>query len=385
VTIDVVHSDCIEHMRTMPEGSVDAIVTDPPYHLISGTPSFDWTSLKPSGIKRPSTAPTNDAGRGHRSGGGGFMGQRWDGGAIAFAPETWAAALRVLRPGGFMLAFGAPRTSHRLVCAIEDAGFVIQDSIMWLFGTGYPKSRSALKPAYEPICLAYKPGGPQSLQVEECRIGNIVETWPATRARPISNALYTHKLDGDDRTHTVSAGTSPPGRWPANVCHDGSDEVIAGFPDSEGQSGKVTGKEPSTRSRNIFSLKSADRPASIPRGDSGSAARFFYTAKADAQDRWGSRHPTVKPIDLLRWLVPLITPPGGQVLDPFAGSGTTGVAALATGRNAILIEQDAEYIADIRERLAHYAGEGRHSVASRARRTAPRGTAPLFEGRENDG
>jgi DNA modification methylase len=98
-----------------------------------------------------------------------------------------------------------------------------------------------------------------------------------------------------------------------------------------------------------------------------SAARFFYCAKAGPEDRWGSRHPTVKPVELMKWLVQLVTPSGGTLLDPFAGSGTTGVAALATGRTAILIEQDESYIADIRDRIAHSEGAGRHSLAAKAR------------------
>lgn len=115
--------------------------------------------------------------------------------------------------------------------------------------------------------------------------------------------------------------------------------------------------------------------------DSGTASRFFYTAKADAHDRWGSKHPTVKPIDLMRWLVRLVTPPGGTVLDPFAGSGTTGVACLAEGFDSILIEREAEYLDDIRERLAFYAGEGRHSLAAKGRkRVRSVEDLPLFQG-----
>ena len=117
-------------------------------------------------------------------------------------------------------------------------------------------------------------------------------------------------------------------------------------------------------------------------GDTGTAARFFYCAKADAEDRWGSRHPTVKPVELLKWLVPLVTPKGGTVLDPFAGSGTAGIAAMATGRRAILIESEPAYCADIRERLAHYEGEGRHSLASKSRNRTAEPLGGLFAERE---
>jgi DNA modification methylase len=138
--------------------------------------------------------------------------------------------------------------------------------------------------------------------------------------------------------------------------HDGSPEVLAGFPYSDGQQGVVTGREASTDNRYILSGLSGNHAPREPRNDSGSAARFFYSAKADAGDRLGSKHPTVKPVDLMRWLVRLVTPPGGHVLDPFAGSGTTAMACLAEGFHATLIEREAEYVADIRRRLAHVSG-----------------------------
>ena len=172
------------------------------------------------------------------------------------------------------------------------------------------------------------------------------------------------------------------GRWPANLCHDGSDEVLALFPQSAGQQGAVTGNEPSELfSGSVsFSGMKARRYAFAPRNDTGSAARFFFNAKADAEDRWGSRHPTVKPVALMKWLVQLVTPLNGIVLDPFSGSGTSGVAALATGRNAILIERESNWFNDIQERLAFYEGEGKHSMQAKARRIAtPRGAMPLFE------
>ncbi len=160
--------------------------------------------------------------------------------------------------------------------------------------------------------------------------------------------------------------------------HDGSDEVLAAFPDSAGQLFKVGPEHGDRPSVNVYG-DYGPRPDCPPRNDSGSAARFFFSAKADADDRFGSRHPTVKPIDLIAWLVKLVCPPGGVFLDPFAGSGTAGVAALKTGRDAILIERDPTYFADIQARMAFYEGGGGHSVAMKARSAIPRGTMPLFD------
>jgi site-specific DNA-methyltransferase (adenine-specific) len=174
LTVRVIAGDCLAEMAALAraDARVDSVVTDPPYHLTSGNVSFDWDALKPGGAGggrlTGSSPPTNKAGRGHKK--SGFMGQRWDGGDITFRPETWAAAANLLRPGGFLLAFGGTRRFHRLACAIEDAGLVIQDTIMWLYGTGFPKRRDMLKPAWEPIIMAYKPAGKRSMQVDECRV-----------------------------------------------------------------------------------------------------------------------------------------------------------------------------------------------------------------------
>jgi site-specific DNA-methyltransferase (adenine-specific) len=307
--------DCLEVVpRLVAEGVVvDAIVTDPPYGL-------------------------------------GFMGKGWDRGVPG--PGYWRAVAAILRPGGYLVAFGGARTYHRLVCAIEDAGFVIQDQLAWLYGSGFPKRGDMLKPAHEPICLAYKPGGPRSLGVDECRIDGREQEQGNYAG---SNVQVVGPRDGG-KIYPQSLG-----RWPANVVHDGSAEVLAGFPES------AAGVDNGERGRGGFWGASSGEPCGPQYGDSGSAARFFYSAKADTADRWGSRHPTVKPIDLIRWLVTLVVPPGGIFLDPFAGSGTAAVAALASGRDAILIERDPGYVADIRERIAHYAGEGRHSLVAKGR------------------
>lgn len=327
---------------------------------------------------------------------------------------------------------------------VEESGF--GGLLAWCFATGFPKSHSvskaidrttsverraiatpatedavkwegwgtALKPALEPICLARKPlsektvatnvlrWGTGALNIDGCRIESNGDHF---RDGPI---IRRNALTGDE-CRGVAAGMFNPGhlafpqqsdlgRWPANICHDGSNEVLACYPDSAGQQGDVRGTEPSPVTQDIYG-KFGPRPAALRRkgepsanrryADRGStdfaaqpgarrapeasAARFFFSAKADAEDRWGSKHPTVKPVKLIRWLQRMITPPGGTVLDPFAGSGTSGVAALAEGFGAILIEREEQYIADIEARLAHYRGEGRHSLAAknRSRPVAP--------------
>ncbi|HCE08747.1 MAG TPA: hypothetical protein DEQ40_09140, partial [Oxalobacteraceae bacterium] len=172
------------------------------------------------------------------------------------------------------------------------------------------------------------------------------------RSRQVAGRSYEgwgmeqQKITAED----YAAGPAGKGRWPANIVHDGSDEVCALFPDSPGQQGDVRGTEPSAPTNGIYG-EFAGRTHAEARNDSGSAARFFYTAKADSGDRLGSRHPTVKPVDLMQWLVRLITPPGGIVLDPFAGSGTTGEAAFREGARCILIEREADFIADINRRI----------------------------------
>jgi site-specific DNA-methyltransferase (adenine-specific) len=362
--ITVHHGDCLE---VIPRFGVvaDACVTDPPYHLTPTQKRFAAANSAPAQYGRDGAMSRLSSG---------FMGQLWDGGDIAFRPETWATIATALRPGAFLIAFGGTRTYHRLACAIEDAGFVIQDTIAWLYGSGFPKRRDMLKPAFEPIVLAYKPGGKRTVQIDECRI----ETQPGDYDHP-GDAGAVNRHDGRERWR-LNQKQSPPsalGRWPANVCHDGSEEVTEAFPDAPGAFADVKGSEPSNRARYIYGGLADRHSPRVAIGDTGSAARFFYCAKADKQDRWGSRHPTVKPVELMKWLVPLVTPVGGLVLDPFAGSGTTGIAALATGRDCIMIEREEQYLADIRERLAFYEGGGGHSVQAKNRnRRADAG--PLF-------
>lgn len=353
MTATLLHGDCIEMMRGLNEASIDSVVTDPPYHFASIVKRFG---------KPGSAAAQHGTDGAYARASRGFMGKEWDGGDIAFRPETWAEALRVLKPGGHLLAFGSSKGYHRMACAIEDAGFEIRDTIMWLYGTGFPKSHNldgewegwgtALKPAFEPVIMARKPligtveknvltHGTGALNIDGCRVEG-----GSTRRSNTAEMGY----HGGNLADAYETG-SDAGRWPANVIHDGSDEVEAAFPEAPGQQGKASSNPDSPRSRSVYGkLDRADEPME-PRGDSVSASRFFYCAKATKAERAGSKHPTVKPIALMRYLCRLVTPPGGMILDPFAGTGTTGQAALAEGFRVTLIEREAEYATDIRRRL----------------------------------
>lgn len=353
--VELLAGDCLEMLLKLPDNSIDSVVTDPPYHLTSIVKRFGGSNATP--------AKGNDA---YMRASRGFMNQQWDGGDIAFRQELWEHVLRVLKPGGHLVAFSGTRTYHRMTCAIEDAGFEIRDQIGWCFGSGFPKSHNAgngwgtaLKPAWEPICLARKSligtvaenvekHGTGAVNIDGCRIVG----GPSSGGTKSSTYLGLMNDDGWQPKDRVIDRSMKAGRWPANLIHDGSEEVLAAFPQSDGQQGDVRGTEPSrTGGDGTNCYGEYGRIASAARNDSGSAARFFYSAKADAEDRLGSKHPTVKPLDLMQWLVRLVTPKGGAVLDPFAGTGTTGEAAWREGMNAVLIEREPEYQADIARRM----------------------------------
>lgn len=226
---------------------------------------------------------------------------------------------------------------------------------------------TALKPAVEPICIARKPlsektvaanvlkWGTGALNIDGCRIEA-----PDCLASGGVGGRDPNFMSAD-RLKSARSEEHALGRWPANVLHDGSDEVRAAFPDAPGALRSV-GPEHKPKTGTAVYGDYGPRPLTEPRVDgSSSAARFFYSAKADSDDRFGSKHPTVKPVDLMRWLCRLVTPPGGTVLDCFAGSGTTGAAAIAEGFDCILIEREAQYLEDIKLRIAHAEGQGAHS------------------------
>lgn len=390
MSIRILQGDCRQVMATLPECSVDAIVTDPPYELTAG---------KNGGMGASSVNLESPYGRariGTGNGAGGFMGMKWDATGVAFDPETWRQALRVLKPGGYLLAFSGTRTYHRMACAIEDAGFEVRDQIGWLYGSGFPKSHNgewggtALKPAWEPICMARKPldgtveanwrkHGTGALNIDGCRIAAADEAYARNCSGDRGHA-GTRGAEGEGATnlHTGGGSASELGRWPANILHDGSGEVVTAF---KGQQGAVGPQHGEKASVHVFG-DYGPRDQFNPRGDTGSAARFFWSPKASRSDRneglggmpakvtddgrakaadnayqrgkteRQNHHPTVKPTDLMRYLCRLVTPPGGVVLDPFMGSGSTLKAAELEGFSAIGIELSAEYIEIARRRIA---------------------------------
>jgi site-specific DNA-methyltransferase (adenine-specific) len=428
--------DCVEVMREMDADSVDAVVCDPPYGLEFMGKEWD-APWRGDVLDEPASVGGFQDGNGGnpysrsriRFGiGAGF--QEWC--------ETWALeALRVLKPGGHLLAFGGTRTFHRLTCGIEDAGFEIRDCLSWLYGSGFPKSLdvskaidkaagaerevvgpdprwaerypngpsgntgkgadfegkglgrrdetilatapatdaarewqgwgTALKPGWEPCVVARKPlagtvaenvqqHGTGALNIDGCRIAGDVPSVPQPALNSPTGLVYGYKT-GEGRNGEMSS--APGGRWPANVAFDeeaaamldaqsgvsSSRSALMPLPKNCGFAGSVYGGDGST---NGASVRGHD--------DTGGASRFFYTAKASRADRStngaNNTHPTVKPTDLMRWLVRLVTPPGGIVLDPFAGSGSTLVAARAEGVRAVGIEREDEYARIIADRLA---------------------------------
>jgi site-specific DNA-methyltransferase (adenine-specific) len=364
--------DCRDVMSLyLEDNSVDAIVTDPPYGLS-------------------------------------FMGKDWDHGVPGI--EFWKEMLRVLKPGGHLLSFGGSRTYHRMASAVEDAGFEIRDQIMWVYGSGFPKSLdvskaldnasgaerevigvagksgitrscmagnftggeymktapatdaarqwqgwgTALKPAHEPLVLARKPligtvaanvlaHGTGGLNIDGCRVPGVLEGDPMRFAKT-NGGEFVAKFDS---TPVVRSE----GRWPANLIHDGSDEVVSCFPDAKGQQGDLIGHS-KKRGNGIYGEFPPANDAIKRVEAETTAARFFYAAKASKKDRDdGNAHPTVKPTDLMAYLCRLVTPAGGVVLDPFMGSGSTGKAAIREGFRFIGAEREAAYYAIAEARL----------------------------------
>jgi hypothetical protein len=327
--------------------------------------------------------------------------------------------LRVLKPGGHLLAFAGTRTQHRMAVRIEDAGFEIRDMIAWVYGSGFPKSLdvgkaidkaagaerevigkyqspegtsggkgrkfchggqvldglpditapatpeaqqwdgwgTALKPALEPITVARKPlqgtvaanvleHGTGAINIDGCRVGTSRGV-PASLGKSKSSNTYGFgATSGHERELDPNIG-----RWPANLIHDGSDEVTELFPQTVGKVG-MTQHGSGTNTKYGKFARTDQSFVNDGVTDTGSAARFFYCAKASKADRGdGNGHPTVKPTELMRYLVRLVTPPGGIVLDPFMGSGSTGKAAMLDGFRFIGIEREAEYLEIAKQRM----------------------------------
>ena len=397
MTSTLLLGDCLEVLKNTQDNSIDAVVTDPPYGLS-------------------------------------FMGKKWD--YDVPSVEIWQECLRVLKPGGYLLAFAGTRTQHRMAVRIEDAGFEIRDMIAWVYGSGFPKSLNigkavdklqgnerevvgksnsngmalkpgvstyvggytnrpeapdltkgtsphegwgtALKPALEPITVARKPisektvaenvlkYGTGGINIDGCRVGTEDNTGRPSGTDP---GMWAGKKQ-------MQSETNPQGRFPANLIHDGSDEVVGLFPQTK------TGKVASHSDKGMWG-SGADTSYNDP-GGGGSASRFFYCAKASKSERnrgcedmpdkapayeshranyatthgietpfagtgrsgknFKNNHPTVKPIALMEYLVKLVSKEGATVLDPFMGSGSTGIACKNLGRNFIGVERDEEYM-----------------------------------------
>lgn len=353
--------DCLEVLKDVPDNSIDSVVTDPPYGLS-------------------------------------FMGKKWDYNVPSV--DIWKEVLRVLKPGGHLLAFGGTRTYHRLVVAIEDAGFEIRDQIQWLYGSGFPKSHNikegkfkgfgtALKPANEPICLARKSlDGTVAQNLEKWGVGGLnidesrIEGVDAQEGRSRHDGGL---MQGASFQMPDSESSMPAGRWPANLLFD---ETAAQMLDEQSGMSKSSAAQRNNKPSPNLAM-SGTNLGHISQGhaDSGGASRFFYCAKSSKSERnaglegipekgWkdqgfrdnesthlspragagrtssnANHHPTVKPIKLMEYLCKLITPPGGVILDPFMGSGSTGVAAKKAGFGFLGIEMNEEYITIAEKRI----------------------------------
>lgn len=357
----LIQGDCVVEMAKLPAESIDSVVCDPPYGLeFMGK---EWDRLGATTLVDPGEVGGFQDG----NGGNAFSRSRVRYGASAASMQAWhqawaTEALRVLKPGGYLLAFGGTRTFHRLTCAIEDAGFEIRDCLSWMYGSGFPKSKNldgdrqgwgtALKPAWEPIIMARKPligtvaanvlkFGTGAINVDGSRIGT--EVLPELRAGQA-------RLGTFERTNMVTPARV--GRWPANVVLD---EEAAALLDEQSGERASGSRAVGVRGGLGYHGATGDGGPAIE-GSTGSASRFFFTAKASSAERsegmaTRSTHPTVKPVALMSWLVRMVTPPGGTVLDPFLGSGSTAVAAAGCGFDWIGIERDPEYVAIAEQRL----------------------------------
>jgi len=465
-TYTIYNGSMLDMLQVIEPNSIDAIVTDPPYEL-------------------------------------NFMNKGWDNTGIAFNPNTWKKCYEVLKPGGYLLAFGGSRTFHRIAVAIEDAGFEIRDTIMWIYGSGFPKSMNiskaieakekygnsgtrnkrkieqdcdseefvvkqpnngilgeiiettrkeyipshdlakqwqgwvtALKPAYEPVIVARKPfkgslvdniieNGVGGLNIEECRVktednlngGGYNTKGNSQKSKEDATSYYLKVLEKEF--------IQPEGRFPANVIHDGSEEVVSLFPHTK--SGKMIPKHKRTTDQSpngIYGKFDVNHPLSETYGDSGSAARFFYSAKADKKDRdegldiagfeeihpsnitgrkvgsAGAKnggfagmtetprrniHPTVKPCELMQYLVRLVAPKGATILDPFMGSGSTGKAVMFENRerNAnykfIGIDLEEKYCQIANARIDYALNKYEYDVIKEQQQSKQRGQTSIFD------
>ena len=457
----IINGDSLEVLDTIPENSIDAIITDPPYEL-------------------------------------GFMGKSWDASGIAYNVELWKKALKVLKPGGYLLAFGGTRTFHRIACAIEDGGFEIRDTIMWLYGSGFPKSLNiglaidkkngvesidtgvaspnarpncdksntlyesgtvgkefnikkatnewdgwgtCLKPAYEPIIVARKPFkgslvdnvleyGVGGLNIDGCRIPFNGDKWESQKTGSSSKAFNLNDQQREAGTGVLAGyecTANDNGRFPANIIHDGSEEATKGMPIG-GQNGSIS--KPYDMNNRVYGEYGQCNTWEAYQ-DSGSAARYFYCAKASSKDRdeglngfdvintgelQGGRkdgtagsimknadgttrvnpyagtgapkknvHPTVKPTELMQYLVRLVCPKGATILDIFNGSGSTGKAVAFENRERemnysyIGIELDPEYCKISEGRIDYVLNKYKYDILDEQEDNKKKGQLSLFD------
>lgn len=434
----VYHGDCIDVMRELPDGSVDAVVTDPPYGIRFMGESWDGADIVKRQERGKATSPMPEGVGGPN---GGYRSLAAEAGrynrslkaSLAFMDwcREWASeCLRVLKPGGHLLAFGSPRCYHQLGMGIELAGFEVRDTIAWLFGQGFPKSLdvgkaidkrlgatrekvgerivpdatksrpmfagmtsdgegtptrtidvtadatpaprawhgwgTALKPAFEPCVVARKPlsgsvadnvltHGTGALNIDATRVAMsdadaaAIDGMGGFGKHKVEAAVYGEYGHTDSHAH-------PDGRWPTNVALD-----IAAVDELDAQTGDLSDAKPHTLRRRGIGYGSGSTGGDVELGyeDSGGASRFFpafrYEAKASSAERpkvGGVQHPTVKPLDLMRWLVRLVAPQGATILEPFAGSGTTIEACIAEGMRCIAIEREEQYLPLILDRIS---------------------------------
>lgn len=435
-TVRLLNGDCLQKLKELKDNSVDSVVTDPPYEI-------------------------------------GFMGKGWDDSGIANNPELWKEVLRVLKPGGHLLSFSHSRTYHRQAVAVEDAGFEIRDQIMWIYGSGFPKSHNigkavdklqgnerevvgenpnvrkeesqkntlfeggfsedgtitkgnspyegygtALKPAHEPIVMARKPlsektivknvleHGTGGINIDGCRVGYTDNDDP----RIGKGYEWESKAEpfGEAKTTLNKEGWNTQGRFPANIIFDEEAGKILDEQSgtkSGNNKGAYTYKDNEYQVEGFINNVKPNSPSNY--GDTGGASRFFYCPKASKKDRnegcdeldekltghkanhrcnkcgkqkssgspcvckepdyeeipqkpQSNFHPTVKPTDLMAYLVRLVTPKGGTVLDPFMGSGSTGKASVREGFNFIGIEREDEYMEIAKSRIEHEQSKNKH-------------------------
>lgn len=351
------NADSLELLPTLPDNSIDAVVTDPPAGI--GFMGKEWDDFRRK-RNRSDSGRENVVGR--TSASGPECGRRYRGAFIEFIESVMRECLRVSKPGAYALIWAIPRTSHWTAMGIENAGWTISDRVCHIFGQGFPKHKSKLKPACEDWWLAWKPDRKATpLNIDDCRIA----TAESLNGGAYSIAGRSSILPGDHRDGAslgmLAPGakpknefSQPSGRWPANVAFD---EFASGMLDAQTgilQSGKahVLRRGGTTGKGMGYGSSAAGDDEGVLYGDQGGASRFFYCSKASKSDRGeGNDHPTVKHTDLMQWLIRLISKESDSILDPFMGSGTTGVAAAQCGRNFVGIERDPHYFEIAKSRI----------------------------------